>query len=114
MPHPRKTVRAEQAGGDPGAHPHRRTAESLNDSSLPLLINASAPRAREVVEAVRKSGLGIAPRSLAADEVAAALEELAASGVRRVAVAGGDGTIALAAEIGRASGRGRGRAREAA
>ena len=48
---------------------------------------------------MRKSGLGIAPRSLAADEVAAALEELAAAGVRRVAVAGGDGTIALAAGV---------------
>jgi diacylglycerol kinase family enzyme len=48
---------------------------------------------------VRKTGLGIAPRSLAAAEIPPALEELANAGVRRVAVAGGDGTIALAAGV---------------
>lgn len=47
---------------------------------------------------MRKSGLPIDARDLRADQIGEALRELAASGVRRVAVAGGDGTMAIAAE----------------
>ena len=64
-----------------------------------MLINASAPRAREVREAAQKSGLRIEVRELPAEEVGKAVEQLAKGGVRRVAVAGGDGTIALAAGL---------------
>ena len=51
-----------------------------------------------MLEAARTSGLPIDARELSAETLAATLQQLAASGVRRVAVAGGDGTIALAAE----------------
>jgi diacylglycerol kinase family enzyme len=63
------------------------------------LINASAPHARQVREAAAKGGLRIDARELPADEMASAIERLAKDGVRRVAVAGGDGTIALAARL---------------
>ena len=75
--HPREAVRAEQAGRDPGTYPRRCTASPLSDTNLPLLINASAPRAREVIEAVRKSGLSIDARELPAEELASTIEELA-------------------------------------
>jgi diacylglycerol kinase family enzyme len=52
-----------------------------------------------VIEAVRKSGLSIHPRELPAEEVGPAIRRLAEDGVRRVAVAGGDGTIAIAAGL---------------
>lgn len=49
--------------------------------------------------AARESGLPFDIRDVRADELADILEQLGASGVRRVAIAGGDGTIALAAGI---------------
>jgi diacylglycerol kinase family enzyme len=52
-----------------------------------------------VTEAVRKSGLSIEARELPAGALASTIEELAKNGVRRVAVAGGDGTIAIAAGL---------------
>jgi diacylglycerol kinase family enzyme len=52
-----------------------------------------------VLNAARRSGLPIDARELSAEELAGTLQELAESGVRRVAVAGGDGTIALAADL---------------
>jgi diacylglycerol kinase family enzyme len=51
------------------------------------------------MEAVGKSGLPIDARELAAGTVGAAIERLANDGVRRVAVAGGDGTVASAAAL---------------
>jgi diacylglycerol kinase family enzyme len=51
------------------------------------------------MEAVRKSGLPIETRELPAEAVSAALVRLANDGVRRIAVAGGDGTVAIAAEL---------------
>ena len=48
---------------------------------------------------MRKSGLPIDARELSTNELAGTLRELALSGVRRVAVAGGDGTISTAAGI---------------
>ena len=50
-------------------------------------------------EAARNSGLPIDPRELPARQVGVDLERLARAGVRRVAVSGGDGTIALAAGL---------------
>jgi diacylglycerol kinase family enzyme len=50
-----------------------------------------------VVEAARQSGLRFDVRELSAEAMAGAIQQLAKDGVRRVAVAGGDGTIALAA-----------------
>jgi diacylglycerol kinase family enzyme len=52
-----------------------------------------------VLEAARKSGLPIDARDLSTEELLDTIQQLAKSGVRRVAVAGGDGTIALAAEL---------------
>jgi len=52
-----------------------------------------------VVEAARKSGLPIDVRELAADQVGDAIRHVAAEGVRRIAVAGGDGTVAIAAGL---------------
>ena len=52
-----------------------------------------------MVDAVRESGLRIDSRVLPAVHIADALRELAKSGVRRAGVAGGDGTIALAAGV---------------
>ncbi|HZO18670.1 MAG TPA: diacylglycerol kinase family protein [Gemmatimonadaceae bacterium] len=49
--------------------------------------------------AVREGGLPFDVSDVPADELAVVLEQHAASGVRRVAIAGGDGTIALAAGI---------------
>ena len=46
---------------------------------------------------MRKGGLPIDVRELPAEQVGATIERLASEGVRRVAVAGGDGTIAIAA-----------------
>lgn len=48
---------------------------------------------------MRKGGLPIDVRELPADQVGATIERLASEGVRRVAVAGGDGTIAIAAGL---------------
>ena len=50
-------------------------------------------------EAAGKSGLPIDARELPPQQVGTDLEQLAKDGVRRVAVSGGDGTIALAAEL---------------
>ena len=52
-----------------------------------------------MVEAARKSGLPIDVRELAADQVGDAIRHVAAEGVRRIAVAGGDGTVAIAAGL---------------
>jgi diacylglycerol kinase family enzyme len=52
-----------------------------------------------VREAAHKSGLPIDARELPAEQVGVELEQLAKGGVRRVAVSGGDGTIALAAGL---------------
>jgi diacylglycerol kinase family enzyme len=52
-----------------------------------------------VLEAARKSGLPIDARDLATEALLDAIQQLARSGVRRVAVAGGDGTIASAASL---------------
>jgi len=52
-----------------------------------------------VVDAARKSGLRFDVRELPAEEMPAAIRRLIQDGVRRVAVAGGDGTIALAAGL---------------
>ena len=52
-----------------------------------------------MIEAVRKSGLAIEVRELRAEEVGATFERLANDGVRRIAVAGGDGTIAIGAAL---------------
>ena len=52
-----------------------------------------------MVEAVQKSGLPIDVRELPAEQVGDAIRQLAADGVRRVAVAGGDGTIAIGAAL---------------
>ncbi len=52
-----------------------------------------------MTEAVHKSGLSIEARELPAGELGRTIEELAKNGVRRVAVAGGDGTIAIAAGL---------------
>ena len=48
---------------------------------------------------MRRSGLPIDVRELVAEEVGPSLERLARAGVRRVAVAGGDGTMAIAAAL---------------
>ena len=50
-------------------------------------------------DAARKSGLPIDVRERPAEQVGVELEQLAKAGVRRVAVSGGDGTIALAAGL---------------
>ena len=52
-----------------------------------------------MTDAARKSGLPIDARELPAEQVGNELEQLAKNGVRRVAVSGGDGTIALAAGL---------------
>jgi diacylglycerol kinase family enzyme len=52
-----------------------------------------------VIEAAQKSGLPIDVRELPAEQMGDAIRQLAADGVRRVAVAGGDGTIAIGAEL---------------
>ena len=52
-----------------------------------------------MLEAVRKSGLPIDVRELSTLDLPDTLPHLAASGVRRVAIAGGDGTIALVASL---------------
>jgi diacylglycerol kinase family enzyme len=52
-----------------------------------------------VLEAARKSRLPIDLRQVSTEELPDALQRLAKDGVRRVAVAGGDGTIALAADL---------------
>ncbi|HJU69261.1 MAG TPA: diacylglycerol kinase family protein [Gemmatimonadaceae bacterium] len=52
-----------------------------------------------MIEAVGKSGLPIDIRELAAEDVRPSMERLARDGVRRVAVAGGDGTIAIGAAL---------------
>jgi diacylglycerol kinase family enzyme len=52
-----------------------------------------------VLEAARDSALPIDAHELEAAEVADRIRQLAASGVRRIAVAGGDGTVAAAAEV---------------
>ncbi|MGQ0714591.1 MAG: diacylglycerol/lipid kinase family protein [Gemmatimonadaceae bacterium] len=51
-----------------------------------------------MLDAVPESGLPIDATLVAAPDLAARLRELASSGTRRVAVAGGDGTVAAAAE----------------
>lgn len=71
----------------------------MSDIRVPLLVNPSAHSAREVLDGVRTSGLPVDARDVSTDELAGAIEQLARSGVRRVAVAGGDGTIALAASL---------------
>ena len=71
----------------------------MSDSRLHLLVNPSAHNAREVLEAMRTSGLPIDAREVSTSELPRAIEHLAKSGVRRIAVAGGDGTIALAASL---------------
>ena len=48
---------------------------------------------------MRKSGLTIDPHELPAPQISGEIERLANAGVRRVAVSGGDGTIALAAGL---------------
>lgn len=50
-------------------------------------------------EAARESGLAIDLRELPAAQLPAVFEQLARGGVRRIAVSGGDGTIALAAGL---------------
>lgn len=52
-----------------------------------------------MLEAVRKTRLPVHAREVSTDELPETLQQLARSGVRRVAVAGGDGTIALAADL---------------
>lgn len=52
-----------------------------------------------MIDAARQSGLPIDVRELPADAVGDAIRQLAAAGVRRVAVAGGDGTIATGAAL---------------
>lgn len=52
-----------------------------------------------MIEAVRKSGLAIEIRELSAKDVGPTFERLATTGVRRIAVAGGDGSIAAAAAL---------------
>jgi diacylglycerol kinase family enzyme len=52
-----------------------------------------------VLEAVRRSGLPVDAYELSSEALPDRIEELARSGVRRVAVAGGDGTIATAAGV---------------
>lgn len=71
----------------------------MSDTRLHLLVNPSAHNAREVLDAIRTSGLPIDAREVATTELPHAIESLAKSGVRRIAVAGGDGTIALAASL---------------
>jgi diacylglycerol kinase family enzyme len=71
----------------------------VSDTRLHLLVNPSAHTAREVLDAVRTSGLPIDAREIATSELPHAIEHLAKGGVRRIAVAGGDGTIALAASL---------------
>lgn len=52
-----------------------------------------------MIEAARKSGLPVDVRELPADQVGDAIGQLAVDGVRRIAVAGGDGTVAIAAGL---------------
>ena len=52
-----------------------------------------------MLEAARDAGLPIDAIEIQAADVSDRIRQLAASGVRRVAVAGGDGTIASAAEV---------------
>ena len=52
-----------------------------------------------MVDAVRKSGLPVDAYELPSDALPGRIEQLARSGVRRVAVAGGDGTISTAAGV---------------
>jgi diacylglycerol kinase family enzyme len=52
-----------------------------------------------VLDAVRESELPVDAVELVAAEIADRIRQLASSGVRRIAVAGGDGTVAGAAEV---------------
>jgi diacylglycerol kinase family enzyme len=52
-----------------------------------------------VLEAARHAGLPIDVVELDASEIAVRMQRLASSGTRRIAVAGGDGTIAAAAQV---------------
>ena len=71
----------------------------MSATRVHLLVNASAHSAREVLDGVRTSGLPVDARDVSTEKLPEAIEQLAKSGVRRVAVAGGDGTIALAASL---------------
>ena len=71
----------------------------MSDTRVHLLVNPSAHSAREVLDGVRTSGLPVDVRYVSTGELPGAIEQLARSGVSRIAVAGGDGTIALAAGL---------------
>lgn len=79
------------------SEPATSTTTSIADQAIPAFVNTSAGHADDAVEALRKLGTFEVcvtdPRELA-DRVRDAVER----GARRVAVAGGDGSVACAAQ----------------
>src|SRR5690242_12334284 len=66
--------------------------------TIPALVNPGASRARPALEAL-SGAPGFELRQLAPPHLTAALREAVSRAVPRVLVAGGDGTVALAASV---------------
>jgi diacylglycerol kinase family enzyme len=75
-------------------HPARATTTA----TIPALVNPGGGSADEVLDALRKDSR-FALEEIEPDKMADRLREIIASGATRVAVSGGDGTIAAAATV---------------
>ena len=71
---------------------------AATEVTIPAFVNPGASRVRPALEALNEAP-GFEVRQLAPDDLSAALRDAVSHSVPRVLIAGGDGTVALAASV---------------